>query len=95
MIIWKLRGTNSENRKSNAIEGNMLTLRETDMVRLLVNLEMMKAGYPPVDIRFTNRVAYYKAFDEYQAKHKLDAMEKLFAGYVNERLDSYLGMLKE
>lgn len=32
MIIWKLRGTNSENRKSNAIEGNMLTLRETDMV---------------------------------------------------------------
>lgn len=63
--------------------------------RLLVNLELMKAGYPPIDIKFTDRVAYYKAFDEYYVKHKLDAMEKLFAEYVNARLDSYLGMLKE
>ncbi|EHI57900.1 hypothetical protein HMPREF9473_04142 [ [Hungatella hathewayi WAL-18680] len=28
-------------------------------------------------------------------KHNLGAMEKLFAGYVNERLDSYLVMLEE
>lgn len=63
--------------------------------RLLVNLELMKAGYPPIDIKFTDRVAYYKAFDEYYVKHKPDAMEKLFAGYVNARLDSYLAMLKE
>ncbi len=63
--------------------------------RLLVNLELMKAGYLPIDIKFTDRVAYYKAFDEYHVKNKLDAMEKLFAGYVNARLDSYLGMLKE
>ena len=63
--------------------------------RLLVNLELMKAGYPPIDIKFTDRVAYYEAFDEYHVKHKLDAMEKLFAGYLNARLDRYLGMLKE
>lgn len=25
--------------------------------RLLVNLELMKAGYPPIDIKFTDRVA--------------------------------------
>src|SRR5699024_8902431 len=27
--------------------------------RLLVNLELMKAGYPPIDIKFTDRIAYY------------------------------------
>lgn len=61
--------------------------------RLLVNLELMKAGYPPIDIKFADRIAYYNAFDEYHVKHKLDTMEKLFAGYVNVRLDSYLAML--
>lgn len=61
--------------------------------RLLVNLELMKAGFPPIDIKFTDRVAYYNAFDEYYEKHNLSVMEKLFAGYMNERLDKYLAML--
>ena len=60
-----------------------------------MNLELMKAGYPPMDIKFTDRIAYYNAFDEYHVKHNLGAMEKLFARYVNERLDSYLAMLEE
>lgn len=62
--------------------------------RLLVNLELMKAGYPPIDIKFTDRLAYYNAFDEYHIKHNLSAMEKLFAGYINERLDLYLSILQ-
>lgn len=62
--------------------------------RLLVNLELMKAGYPPIDIKFADRIAYYNAFDEYHANHNLAAMEKLFANYVNERLDLYLSLLK-
>jgi Fic family protein len=63
--------------------------------RLLVNLELMKAGFPPIDIKFTDRVNYYTAFDDYHVKHNLAAMEKLFAGYVDERLDSYLTMLSD
>ncbi len=63
--------------------------------RLLVNLELMKAGYPPIDIKFTDRIAYYNAFDEYYVKHNLAAMEHLFAGYINTRLDMYLDMLRE
>ena len=63
--------------------------------RLLVNLELMKAGYPPIDIKFTDRIAYYNAFDEYHTKHNLSAMENLFAGYINARLDMYLDMLRE
>ena len=63
--------------------------------RLLVNLELMKAGYPPIDIKFTDRIAYYNAFDAYHAKHSLAAMESLFAGYINARLDFYLNILYE
>lgn len=63
--------------------------------RLLVNFELMKAGFPPIDIKFTDRISYYKAFDEYNVKNNLGAMEKLFARYVNERLDLYLKILQE
>lgn len=63
--------------------------------RLLVNLELMKAGYPPIDIKFTDRISYYNAFDEYHVKHNLSAMEKLFAGYINARLDTYLKILQD
>lgn len=63
--------------------------------RLLVNLELMKAGYPPIDIKFTDRKAYYDAFDEYYVKHNLSAMENLFAKYINSRLDMYLKMLQD
>lgn len=62
--------------------------------RLLVNLELMKAGYPPIDIKFADRIAYYEAFDEYHVKHNLSAMENLFAKYINERLEMYLGILE-
>ena len=63
--------------------------------RLLVNLELMKAGSPPMDIKFTDRPSYYKGFDEYYSKHSLKARENLFAGYINRRLDVYLEMLRD
>lgn len=62
--------------------------------RLLVNLELMKAGYPPIDIKFTDRLKYYEAFDEYHAKHNVSAMANLFARYLNQRLDLYLSILE-
>ena len=63
--------------------------------RLLINFEFMKEGFPPIDIKFTDRIAYYNAFDEYHDKNNLSAMEKLFARYLNERLDMYLRILKD
>ena len=63
--------------------------------RLLVNLELMKAGYPPIDIKYADRAAYYNAFDVYYLKHDLSAMERLFAGYISARLDMYLKALRE
>ena len=69
------------------IEGNGRT------GRLLVNLELMKEGYPPIDIKYNDRKRYYEAFDAYYIKKDLSVMTKLFAEYINERLDEYLRIL--
>lgn len=61
--------------------------------RLLVNLELMKAGYPPIDIKFTDRLKYYEAFDEYHVKHNVSTMADMFARYLNKSLDLYLSIL--
>ncbi len=61
--------------------------------RLLINLELMKQGYPPIDIKYADRMQYYDAFDEYHVKNNLSAMSDLFAKYINERLDIYLSIL--
>lgn len=61
--------------------------------RLLVNLELMKAGYPPIDIKFTDRKRYYDAFEAYNLKHSTKEMTTLFAEYLNKRLDEYLKIL--
>ena len=61
--------------------------------RLLVDLELMKTGYPPIDIKFTDRISYYNAFGGYLVGHDSGAMERSFAEYVDKRLDSYLSIL--
>lgn len=62
--------------------------------RLLLNLELMKAGFPPIDIRFEERTRYYNAFDMYYEKSNLESMEKLFATYIIEQLDMQLSILE-
>lgn len=62
--------------------------------RLLVNLELMKAGYPPIDIKYADRKQYYDAFDSYHLGKNSSAMELLFARYLDERLTRYLEMLQ-
>ena len=61
--------------------------------RLVVNLELMKLGYPPIDIKFTDRKAYYDAFDKYASGGSTNAMARLFAKYLTERLRRYLSVL--
>ncbi len=63
--------------------------------RLLINLELMKLGYPPIDIKFADRIKYYNAFDEYHVNNNVSAMADLFAKYINERLDLYISILKD
>ena len=61
--------------------------------RLLVNLELMKLGYPPIDIKFTDRKAYYDAFDSRGSGKGVSAMANLFGKYLLERLNKYISIL--
>lgn len=62
--------------------------------RLLVNFELMKEGYPPINIKYSNRKAYYDAFDAYHEKNDLSPMENIFAQSLLESLDRYIKILK-
>ena len=76
---------------SNAIEGNTLTLRETDLV-----LRGLTIDKKPLKDHM-EAVGHKEAFEYVSelVKHNLSAMENLFAGYINSRLDMYLKMLRE
>lgn len=62
--------------------------------RLILNLELIREGYPPINVKFTDRKRYYEAFDEYYRNGSAAAMIELIAEYVNERLDEYLDILR-
>ncbi len=61
--------------------------------RLIMNLDLIRCGYPPINVKFTDRKKYYDAFDAYYRDGDAGAMIDLVAGYVNERLDAYLEIL--
>jgi len=61
--------------------------------RLLLNLELMKAGYPPVIIRVENRLAYYEALDKAHTTENYDDFIQLVSVEVNGSLDLYLSLM--
>lgn len=61
--------------------------------RLILNLDLIRNGYPPINVKFTDRKRYYDAFDAYYRDNDASKMTALIAEYVNERLDEYLAIL--
>lgn len=61
--------------------------------RLLMNLQLIKAGYPPINVKFADRRRYYEAFDSYAATSSPEAMVTLIAEYLKERLQSMLDII--
>ena len=61
--------------------------------RLLMNLELMKAGYPPCVITVENRLAYYEALDQWMAFGKTEAFNQLVADAVLEGFKPYIVVL--
>ena len=59
--------------------------------RLLINLDLMKEGYPPVNVKFTDRIKYYDCFNHYR-NNDSDAsqMTGLIAGYAVEEIKRYI-----
>ncbi len=61
--------------------------------RLILNLDLIRNGYPPIDVKFTDRKRYYDAFDAYYRDGSAGAMVELIGEYVDKRLDDYLNIL--
>ncbi|MBO5462721.1 MAG: Fic family protein [Clostridia bacterium] len=62
--------------------------------RLIMNLDLIRNGYPPINVKFTDRKRYYEAFDAYYRDNDSMPMTNLIAEYVNARLDEYLAILE-
>lgn len=69
------------------IDGNGRT------ARLLLNFELMKAGYPPIIIKANNRLSYYDALDKACAIHDNSDFISYVASEVNRSLDMYSKVL--
>lgn len=61
--------------------------------RLLLNFELMKAGYPPAVIRREDRLAYYDALDFACVSGTYDGITQLVAEAVERSLSIYLNLL--
>ncbi|KAF1018150.1 MAG: Adenosine monophosphate-protein transferase and cysteine protease IbpA [Acinetobacter bereziniae] len=57
--------------------------------RLLMNLELLKAGYPPSVITVENRLAYYEALDQWMAYGKTIPFINLVVGVVQDGFKRY------
>ena len=61
--------------------------------RLLMNLDLLGNGYPPINVKFTDRKRYYDAFDAFYRDGNGGKMTELISEYVDKRLDEYLKVL--
>ena len=62
--------------------------------RLLLNLMLMRHGYPPIDVKFSDRQRYYACFDSYARHGTAAPMVEMLTQYLSERLERYLSILK-
>ena len=63
--------------------------------RLILNLELIKAGLLPVNIKFADRRRYYDAFDAYHGEaHSTGALVELIAGYEVVELEKRISILR-
>ena len=62
--------------------------------RLILNFELGSAGFPAINVKFSDRKKYYDCFSLYYETGSHEPMALLAGGYVEEMLDRYLKILK-
>lgn len=62
--------------------------------RLIMNLELIRNGYPAINVKFADRKLYYNAFDSFYRDNDPEPMITLVAGYVSNRYDDYFRILE-
>jgi len=58
--------------------------------RLLMNLMLMRQGYPPINIKFSNRQKYYNCFEDYHKTTNPKALVKLVTKLLENEMKNYL-----
>ena len=61
--------------------------------RLILNLALMRHGYPPINVKYADRRRYYDCLEAYYKDDDEEPMVRLVAEYVEERLKQYLAAL--
>lgn len=61
--------------------------------RLLLNLELMKSGYPPIVIRADNRLKYYNALDRAHTIRDNKEFIEIVVEELNKTLDLYISLI--
>ncbi|NLJ78697.1 MAG: Fic family protein [Tissierellia bacterium] len=63
--------------------------------RLIMNFELMKEGYPPINIKFKDRKRYYNSFVDFHLnKSNPRMLTEMIKDYVEEELTSYIKILE-
>lgn len=62
--------------------------------RLLLNLELMKYGFPPIIIKVENRLNYYEALDKSHIKLDYEDFIRIVAKEVEDSIDLYLSAIE-
>ena len=63
--------------------------------RLVLNLELLKGGYRPVDIKYTDKQRYRGAFAEYRNSGSIEAMKALLVEYELTELEEYVTIVEQ
>ena len=61
--------------------------------RLILNLDLIRNGYPPINVKFSHRKRYYDAFDAFYRDNNSKPMIDIIAEYVDKCLDEYFELL--
>ena len=62
--------------------------------RLILNMELIKSGLLPINIKFADKREYYACFDDYYgANHTSDRLTKLITKYEIEELKNRINLL--
>ncbi|WP_195267531.1 Fic family protein [Eubacterium sp. 1001713B170207_170306_E7] len=63
--------------------------------RLILNLELVKHGYLPVDIKVTDAARYYKCFDDYRDNDlNPEMMTELIAEYEKSQMEKHIAIVE-
>ncbi len=63
--------------------------------RLIMNYQLMKSGFLPINIKVEDRLDYYDALDLYATKGNLEPFQKMLEGFENKRLDEMNQLIKQ